>query len=473
MRLLKWKRYLVVGSLFSIALWGRVAGQSAVPEKAGSAQASLTLHFPRMVSNSGEWTGFAIVNFGKAAANLTLTAYEGTGKLSATAAPGKNPTRLTLPAGQQYSAVAFQIFGDSLNTSGSWVQVVSDQSEVAGFFLTFDPELNTMDGTDVSDRLFTPLIFTESDNTEISLANPSETLSADAAIHFITNQGAEPLKAVSVTIPPKGRYRAVTPSLFPSDTLKEGGYYQVTSTLGLAGVQVQNTPRFNTWALQAVDGSSQGGARLLYSPQYVVGFGYRTSMTVVNLESAPAVVTLTWINDQGSVLGVPVSLILPAMGRKVITDPNLFQASVPNSGYVRVESDRRITGTVRFGDETGLMLQTSLPFVSTARREVIYSQVVQDATFFTGVAITNPNAEEATVVLSIYDVDGRIQGAGTEKIAPGARISKILNQVVPNLPAMGKGYFRVASTVPVFSFAVFGTQNFTVLSAVPPQPVTP
>lgn len=69
---------------------------------------------------------------------------------------------------------------------------------------------------------------------------------------------------------------------------------------------------------------------------------------------------------------------IPAKGRKVISDPAVFQASAANSGYICVESDRLLTGAVFFGDESGARMQTALPRVTLGQKDIIYSQVAQN-----------------------------------------------------------------------------------------------
>ncbi len=426
------------------------------------------MSFPRLVNNAGEWTGLAVANPGNSPANLTFTAYENSGAPAATAAAGKNPATRSLAGGGQLSAVASELFGSSLNMAGGWIKASSDRPGLAGFFLAFDLALKTMDGTDVSGKRMTSLLFPEVADSEISLVNPGDT-AADITIRLRNDAGLEQGTAVTARINALGRYAAAVSGLFPASALAGGGYLAVTSSQGLAGSQLLSKPGVTYAALNAMD--TTAGARQLYCPQYVVGYGYRSTLTLINLEDAAANVSLSWIDDKGVAIGKPASFTLPALGRKVIADPALFQASLPNSGYVKVTADRRLQGSVRFGDEQGTAFDTALPMVAESRSEVIYSQVAQNETFFTGVAVINANATEARVTIGVYDTEGNLKGSGVERIAAGARISKLLPQIAPSLPAMGKGYFRVISDLPLFSFAVFGTQDFKVLSAVPPQSV--
>ncbi len=429
------------------------------------------LIFPRLVQTVDESLGVAVVNYGPDNAHLTFTAYDNNGNLLSSAVAGKNPAAVVLPPAEQFVAVAPELLGDTLNTQGSWMQMTSEQKNVAGFFLIFDPALLTMDGTDVSGRILTSLIFPEAAEGEISLINVDENRPVEVTISLYSDAGAVQGPPIYRSIAPRARYAASTAQLFPSLATGAAGYLSVSSSLGIAGLQVAGRRNMSSWALQAANGN--GGARTLYSPQFVTGFGYRSSLNLVNLEILPASVQLKWINDEGNAVGQPASFTIPAKGRKVIADPTTFQAGAPNSGYISVESDRLLAGAVFFGDESGTQMQTALPLVTLGLKDVIYSQVAQNDVYYTGLAVINPGTTDAQVSVSVYDERGVMKASGSEKLGPGRRFSKLLTQIAPDAPAMSKGYFRVKSDQPVFSFGLFGTRTFSVLSAIAAQAVEP
>ncbi len=430
-----------------------------------------TMIFPRLVQTANESVGVAVVNHGQESAQLTFTAYDNTGNLVSSALPGRNPAIVALPPGEQFVAVAPEFLGNTLSTEGGWLRMTSDRKNLAGFFLAFDPTLLTMDGTDVNGRIFTSLVFPEVAEGEISLINVDESRPADVAIRLCDDQGVAQGTPIYQAIAPRARFAASTSRLFPSLAAGTSGYLSVTSTPGLAGIVVATRSGMYSWALQAANGN--GGARTLYSPQFVTGFGYRSSLILLNLDILPASVTLRWINDFGDSVGRPAAITIPAKGRKVISDPAVFEAGASNSGYISVESDRLLTGAVFFGDEAGARMQTALPLVTTGHKDIIYSQVAQNDVYYTGLAVINPGAAEAHVSISVYDEHGAEKGSGSETLGPGSRFSKLLTQIAPTAPSMSKGYFRVKSDQPVFSFAIFGTTTFSVLSAIPAQPVEP
>jgi hypothetical protein len=95
--------------------------------------------------------------------------------------------------------------------------------------------------------------------------------------------------------------------------------------------------------------------------------------------------------------------------------------------------------------------------------------LANNETYFTGVAAANPNADPARVTITLFSSSGTLFGQAAYTIPPNGRLSRLLSQIVPELPPMSRGYFRLSANVPIVSFAVFGTHSLTALSAIPPQ----
>jgi hypothetical protein len=217
------------------------------------------------------------------------------------------------------------------------------------------------------------------------------------------------------------------------------------------------------------------GSRTVLSPQYAAGGGlWKSVLTILNLEAAETRVTLSLWLDDGTQAGSAFSVDVPAGGRFVMRDPTPFGLpAVPESllqGYVRIESSvTRVAGSVQFGDPASSKFQTALPCVSQATTDLLFSQVAQDDTWFTGLAVTNPDPNAAQITVTVYRTDGTPAASGAVSVPPNGRFSKLLTQIVTDMPQLTRGYFVVHSDRPVFGFAVFGTHSLSVLSAIPPQ----
>ena len=168
-----------------------------------------------------------------------------------------------------------------------------------------------------------------------------------------------------------------------------------------------------------------------------------------------------------------MTVTIPGRGRAVVSDVTIFGVPQPETlmeGHLGIRSNAaRFTGTVTFGDDAGSRFRTSLPLLTEPAKDVIYSHVSQDATWYTGIAIVNMNNVPANVTISIFNKDGVQIGTGNRTIAASARISEVLTQIDSRLPPQSNGYFRVTSDQSVFSFALFGTHALTNLAAIPGQ----
>ena len=184
-----------------------------------------------------------------------------------------------------------------------------------------------------------------------------------------------------------------------------------------------------------------------------------------------------FIRDDGSLIGSPRKVSIAPTGKIYITDQKFFldPGDTLIQGYVRITSSGpRLAGSVVFGDPGRNRFSSALPLVSTLRNEVVFGQVASDQTYFTGVAILNPNDGAANVKIEVFDASGSPVASRSIEIPAGQRISGLLTEYFPNnlfLEDQRGGYIRITADRGVTGFSLFGTKDLSVLSAVPPQVV--
>ena len=133
------------------------------------------LYLPILQASDERDLGLALSNPTLSEVSVTLTAWDYAGNLIA--APGiTNPTTMVLPASGQRALRSVEIFGEAFAGQTGWLEVLSPNSSVKGFFLVFDSALTYIDGSDLtgelSDRLIFPKIVTTSKwSTEITVVN--------------------------------------------------------------------------------------------------------------------------------------------------------------------------------------------------------------------------------------------------------------------------------------------------------------
>jgi hypothetical protein len=459
---------------------------ASVPQTGGppDPEFATTLFYPRLITTNGsggptddsQFTGIALANLDSTDATIRFTAF-GTNGAPLAGAGVTNPASLSLRRGQQLPIVDVQVFGNALANQNpvGWFKVESTVPKTVGFFLMFDRTLTTQDGADVSSNTLTSAVFPEvapTGFTQIHVANPG---AAEASVTFdLVNANGEVRSTVARTLASNGAVAERLSDLF-NLTPAGSDYLRAAANSGVVAFEFLAIAGEDAAAANAQDANA--GAATLYSPQYVVGDPWRSTLSIINLDpSNAATVQLRFIRDDGTQIGVQRSVDIPARGKAYITDQNFF--SVPPGlvqGYVEIRSNGpRLAGTILFsGRLSSRTSNAALPLTAALNNAVVFSQLASDLTYFTGIAILNPNEPRANVTVEAFDAEGAAIVSRQITVNGRQRISQVLTEIFPQLADQNRsnGYVRLTSDQPIASFALFGTRSLTVLSAVPPQVV--
>lgn len=379
--------------------------------------------------------------------------------------------RLIAPKGQLAELIE-EVFPAVRNKTG-WVLVEGNVPGLEGLFLILTPDLAQMDGAALTSLVHRQFVIPVVEDAEVSLVNPSDR-QAGYKIEYVDESGAV-VASVEDLIPPQGRSVMHANALRPF--AHKGGYLRGQSS-GVAVLSVFGNA-FWTAALSAINTEPlQSDAleqalrpSIRYSPRFVSGGGFSSTLDLVNLERAPLVLSLKLIGDNGRQIGSNAVLSIPSQGSTRISGTAVFGITSAElvQGYVRIESAAgQFVGAVTFTDTAGVHFGCALPLAGSGQASTFFSQVAQDDLFFTGAAILNPGEAAAEVTVTVYDTAGTRVASGSHSIPAGGRISKVLPELVGSLPPLTKGYFEVRSGTPVVTFALFGTNALEALSAIPP-----
>jgi hypothetical protein len=205
----------------------------------------------------------------------------------------------------------------------------------------------------------------------------------------------------------------------------------------------------------------------------VGGGQYRTTMSVVNLDSTGGTVTFRLISPEGRQLGSMRSLQIKAKGKLKITDQDFFveAGDQPTTGYVEIRSDGpRLAGNITFGDPERETRASSLPLVSELLKTMLFAHVVSNDMWWTGIALINPWEQDASVTMTLYEHTGKPLGEERVTVKAGRQQIGVLWQYFDWLKEQ-QGYVRVTSDRGLAGFALFGTNQLSVISAIPAQTV--
>jgi hypothetical protein len=360
-----------------------------------------------------------------------------------------------------------------------WMKVESSINRLVGFFLAFNRTLSILDGADISTGKITSIIFPEIEEqgfTQIHIANPDPVASNQIVFNVIKSDGTPRIPGAARNLSPNGAVAEFFTDLFPGIVPAGSDYVRVNSTSGKGVVPLEffGKPGLYVAGLNGQDIADS--AVTLYCPQYVIGPGYRTALSVINLDAAAGTVSLKFIRDDGIQVGSTQQVSIAAQGKIHITDQKFFldAGSTITQGYLELSSGGpKLGGSVVFGDPEQTTFSAALPLVSKLRTAMIFSQVASNATYFTGMSVLNPNASDANALLEVFDGNGLLIRSRTLLIKSRQRMSQVLTQYFPDLIGqdISSGYLKLTADKGVASFAVFGTNNLSVLSAVPPQVV--
>ena len=428
-------------------------------------------------SERDEYTGIALANLDTADANIIFTAFDSTGNRLA-GSNVSNPVQRMLRPGEQLPVLDSQLFGPDAGMPG-WMRVESTIDKVSGFFLAFDSDLTVLDGATASTDLLSASVLPEAGEqnfTQVFLANPNnetvpvtiKLVKADGTVRSYTTREIRADSALKAHL---------YADLFPSAQPDPSDYLLVTSSRGIVPVEMLGAAGRHVRVLNGQDASR--GSTTLYSPQYAVGGPWRSTISVVNLDPRPATVTMRFLPQGTSqppatrVFNVAANGKIHLADQTVFLDPGVPATDDVTTGYVEISSDgARLSGSVTFGDAQGESFASALPLVGELRSSIVFSHVASNETYFTGLALLNPDLNAAVATIDLYRADGNRE-ASTVQIVPGkTRLSRVLTELFPDLVGQDRtsGYLRITSNVPLACFALFGTNSLSVLSAIPAQP---
>lgn len=436
-------------------------------------------HFlPFYQADSSAFTGFAVSNFSNEEANLELRLYDAAGNLAS------GPVYKGVEPGTQLAQLGRELFNLPPSTTESgWVDIRSDNPEVGSFFLFGDGAGldGAVDSLRYSKRLYFSRVFEgatafrgHAASTYLSIANPSdEKAVVDLTLYLPLPGGMAPADQVTREIPAGGfLYRSVN-ELFEDQPSISDGYValEVREGEGVVGFSLV-TLRDQQTTIGLGGAAADSGASQCFSAQLASAQGVLyTNLRLINVSDERRDIELTAIGEDGTPLADSVTRTLwPGVGLQ--TDvANLFgfQGSGLFVGSLQVEADGAgILGDVVFGSPN-LRNAAAMPLQSQLASKAIFSQVANiPGSFFTGLALYNPQPRAAEVIVEVFRSDGSLAGSEAIDLEPGRRLSKRLDELVPTSAGVVRGYVRIESTEPLVLQEMFGDFALSRLAAVLP-----
>ena len=290
---------------------------------------------------------------------------------------------LNLPAGEQFADLRENIFPAILKTLPVWIELTSDNSEIASFFQFGSGTLTQLDGGVAIENLVTKFFFQRVFDGPAAFRGQAATTRLT-----VLNPGDEPVTVDLSYLPPEdgplGLPRQATRKIparsFLDETASDlfgtsisGGYVagEVTEGGGVAAFEVvQLSDRPLVLGLNASTGNSSTRS---FSAQLASRPDVFTNVNVINTSAASRDVEMTAVRTDGGIEGDPVKVTLAAgaqfsadasqifgFGVASATDAGLQGGGFVGSLEVAADGDGMV-GDVIFGDTVEVGFAASLP----------------------------------------------------------------------------------------------------------------
>ena len=460
----------------------------------------------------GLFDGVALSNYSGLGAGVTLEAIGDS--TSGKAGPADHSTLqplganqmvdLNLPAGEQFADLRENIFPAILKTLPAWIELTSDNSDIASFFQFGSGTLTQLDGGVAIENLATKFFF------QRIFDGPSAFRGQAATTRLtVLNPGDEPVTVDLNYFPPQdgplGQARQATRKIPARSFLDEkasdvfgtsisGGYVagEVTAGGGVAAFElVQLSDRPMVLGLNA---STDNSSTRSFSAQLASRPDVFTNVNVINTSAASRDVELTAVRTDGGIEGDPVKVTLAAGAQFSADASQIFGFGVASAaaaglqggafvGSLEVVADGDgVVGDVIFGDPGEVGFAASLSLQSEPFTEAVFSQFADiPGLFFTGLAFYYPGnigsspqggAPDTEITIEVILASGESVGESSFKLLPGELIDKSISDLAPDAAGKANGYILVTSTQPLIAQVVFvalGGGGISLFSAVPPK----
>ena len=456
-----------------------------------------TRFFLPFVSTNRWFTGAAMTNNDQGEAEIVAEGIDSTGirleddPETENVVEYVNPATIRLGPGEQKAFTMEELFQiASGHVTDGWLDIDSDQTQVSGFFMIGDRDVERLDGGLASFATATRVVLpearvTDGFNTEVFIINPNFNL-AEVNISLFNHIGekiGELDRLVSTDHTLRQFLRHPPPSgetgegLF-LDSVFEGfvsGYVVLTSPQGIVAFERyyddQRLAVLNGVAVSDSNDDPSTPPYLAYLAQVAAFNGSETFMNLIHTGSGVAGVTLTLKNNEGDVLAeAPVQLEEgQAIRTNLVELFDLTDSGGPLSGWILLESDRPgVIADVEIQAFHGKAI-TAVPAQSRLLQKFVFSHVAQLLGLSTALALLNPGPESAVVDVKVFDRNGALVASLQISLGPGVRESKLLTEWFEDFPDLAGGYIKVSSDQGIVGLELFFADNLEIMASVPAQ----
>jgi len=445
----------------------------------GETRLHARMFFPYYDLAADCFNGFAVSNIGTSMGILKFSAFTNGGDLAI--AP-RNPSMWYLLATEQMARLAPEVFGakPAGASQSYWIELEASSTQI-GSFAQFGDGVQMLDGavpwSGLAKEIYFSRVYTgngtfrgRTASTILAIANPGDQTCL-TRFDLIGPDGHVTGHSQPYLIGPKRVLQRDLSVFFAEEVGNHSGGYirvRVESGEGVVAAAVVRLSSNTTFSLNALYPES---SMVLYSAQIASTPGYFTNIKLINSGDVTRTVAIRGVSNTGGSLGTPktVELLAGSTYSEDVASLLGLASSAQMLGSLKVEADGPgVVGDVVFGEPGSLGYVAALPLQGTPFTKALFSHVANGLGYFTGLAIYNPNASSANVLIKIYSKDGVPIGQKLESIDAGERLSKLLPEIVSASAGQLGGYVVVESSAGIVAQELFASGNLKFLSSVPP-----
>jgi hypothetical protein len=282
------------------------------------------------------------------------------------------------------------------------------------------------------------------------------------------NRFGELPRTQQLQVPAYGTAEVALPAVTGADGLDPGSAEIRTSAPFSARLEV--TGAKDPWSVDAAP--SPGSPRTFIQPHVEWNGVFTTNLLIVNTTSTVQDVRFRLHNTDGSA-AAPNTILIVNPNASAFHPLPITPGLPRDAGWLEAENPGGglLIFALAVDPVTGATATSPLQVASGETASMPF--YVENAGYYTGLALANPGNVAATVTLTAIDTSGAVLGARELTLQPGHSQTQIVAQWIPQLPAESTGQIRITTSAPIALLAYFGTDDGASLAAIPFTRISP
>jgi len=249
---------------------------------------------------------------------------------------------------------------------------------------------------------------------------------------------------------------------------------QIESTTPISA-RLEVRPSRDTWSVDALPASSAGK---FIQPHAEFNGTFKTRFIIMNTSATAGKRTIRFKRHKqsGEVMGNEMGLIMDNSQTAVIGLETIFSVSsseAAGAGWIEIDADGGSLLIYALAYDPVRFATAVSPVGSGDSGTLSMPFFVENAGYWTGLAIANPGSAQASASIVAYGEKGEVLGQDSITLGPGQSKTQLVHQWISGLSEEATGQIVITTTSPLNLLAYFGSNEGASFAAIPFTPITP